>query len=561
MKIALIRSPWWVRYCPPYILAFFATLLRSKGHEASCFDLNNSIYHASSDEYRKYWDDRDYYSYWENPAFVRKIVSDEIFEEKINEILQTESEVICFTTHTPNALISMEMAKKIKERDNKKIIVFMGHKCARTQMAFDFAQKDYIDYVCTGEADIALCDLLDKLSGRGNSSSLPECRGFLMKRDKKIIDCGNPEIVEDLDELPFPDYDDFIDDINESRYSQPQRLDILDSRGCINSCHFCYEKIYWQKYRSMSGKKIFEQISFYKKKFPNINYFYFNGLLLNGDLKALEEFCDLVIESDLKIRWAGQAMIRGDMSRELLEKMTSAGCEWLYYGIESGSVRVLEQMNKKHKPEEAIKVLKDTREAGIDAQINIMFGFPTETEDDFKETMDFLRFVRPYINNVLASQSFCTLEKETFMKKNPEKFGINDSSHHLYWESMDGKNNYEERFRRYEEFCRLALSLGLPETSGVLRKKPDKWVLLGDYHIYKENYTKAVECYNRSIEEEELTKSIYTKLAEAHATTNNIKMAIDNYKKALGFEGRDKEIESDDDNMIRDKIEELQKRV
>ncbi len=261
----------------------------------------------------------------------------------------------------------------------------------------------------------------------------------------------------------------------------------------------------------MSGGRIFEQIKKHVRDYPRINYFYFNGLLLNGNLKVLEDFCDKMIENNTKIKWAGQAMVREDMSRALLNKMAKAGCVWLGYGIESGSQRILDLMNKHFDIEKAVGILKDTREAGIDFQINIMFGFPGETRRDFEKTIEFLTKARPYITSILASQSFFTLEKETYIRKNPRIFGITGSEHHLFWKSDEGKNDYPERFRRYEEFCATALKLGLPETSGVLRVKPDKWFLLGQYYKYDHDSVKAVECFKRSLDLEsnnELTRQL-----------------------------------------------------
>jgi len=323
-----------------------------------------------------------------------------------------------------------------------------------------------------------------------------------MKRKGKIVDGGYPPIVKNLDALPFPEYGDFTQEINEDSYSQPNRLDILDSRGCINSCHFCYERLYWQKFRTLSAGRIYEQISHHIKNYPKINYFYFNGLLLNGDLKVLNRFCELIIKNKTKIKWSGQAMIRAEMNSELLMKMKKAGCDWLYYGVESGSDKVLREMNKNCNISKSFKVLKETHKAGIKVQINIMFGFPTETREDFNRTLEFLIRARPYIDTVLASQSFCTLEKETCLWKHPEKFGIVGEKHHLFWKSQNGENNYRERFRRYEEFCRIALKLGIPETSGVLSQKPDKWFLLGMSYKHEGNYAQAVECFERSLQEE-----------------------------------------------------------
>ena len=170
-------------------------------------------------------------------------------------------------------------------------------------------------------------------------------------------------------------------------------------------------------------------------------------------------------------------------------------------------------MNKNCNISESLKVLKETHKAGINVQINIMFGFPTETRRDFNRTLEFLKMARPYIATVLASQSFCTLEKETYLWKHPERFGIDGEKHHLFWESQNGRNNYRERFRRYEEFCQVALKLGIPETSGVLSQKPDKWFLLGMSYKHEENYAKAVECFQRSLREETDNSTVRKMLA------------------------------------------------
>jgi hypothetical protein len=180
--------------------------------------------------------------------------------------------------------------------------------------------------------------------------------------------------------------------------------------------------------------------------------------------------------------------------------MKKAGCSWLGYGIESGSQRILDLMGKRFSIDKSIEVLKNTREAGIPFQINLMFGFPTETEEDFQQTLKFLARSRPYVDSILASQSFFTLEKGTYVRSHPGEFGITGADHHLYWKSNGGSNNYAERFRRYEEFCRLAVSLGIPETSGVLRVKPDKWFLLGQYHHFEKDYSAAAECFRKSVE-------------------------------------------------------------
>ena len=515
MKVALIKCPWWVRYCPPYILAYFAAWLRAHRHSVACFDLNNSLYHDATVQYKVYWDNRDFYSAWENEGFVASLIDSLPVSRAVDAIISSNARVFIFDTHTPSVLISYHVAALIKERKKDSVIVFIGHKASRAQMAFDFIRQPFVDYVCPGEADLALLDLLTALEKKETSGEkdLPACPGFLYKRNGEVVDGGTPRVVDDINQLPFPDYTDFAQDIADRRYAQPNRLDILDSRGCINACHFCYERLFWPNFRFLSAEKMFEQISDHRSRFPQIDYYYFNGLLINGNLKNLESFCDLVIAGNLRISWAGQAVVRADMTKDLLVKMKKAGCQWLGYGLESGSQIVLDGMNKRVSVEAVPRVLRDTKEAGIVFQINLMFGFPNETEADFQQTLKLFAHIRPWVDSILASQSFFTLEKETFVRTHPEQFGIVNAAHHLYWKSDNGLNTYAERFRRYEEFCQFAVSLGIPETSGVLRVKPDKWFLLGNYYLYEHDFMRAAECFERSIADESDTATVRDLLA------------------------------------------------
>ena len=160
-----------------------------------------------------------------------------------------------------------------------------------------------------------------------------------------------------------------------------------------------------------------------------------------------------------------------------------------------------------------------------------MCGFPTETDEDFNETLDFLVKARPYVNSILLSQSFFTLEKCTYVRDNPEKFGITKSDHHLYWKSVN--NDYAKRFDRYEKICQLALKLRYPETSGISAIKPDKWFQLGQYYFYDKNYQKAKECYINSFNREFKSKEICKKLVLIAKELKDNDLEI-KYKKLLG---------------------------
>jgi len=522
MKVALIQCPGWGRDCPPYSMALLSAILRNASHQVFCFDLNNALYCSGPEEYRKFWDDKDLYTFWSSKDLIEKFIRDNqrMIELQVEQILNTEARIIGFTVHFSSLLISLEVARRIKVKDRKRIIVFGGPDCCRQLRGFELIKEDAVDIVNVGEGDLSILELVRKVESKEKINFL---KGTLIKKDGGFIDCGDIDVVDNLNNLPFPDYSDFTEDILSGLYRQPERLEILDSRGCITRCHFCSEWQFWKRFRSMSGERIYREIAYQVKKFPQVDYFYFIGSLLNGNIKALSDFCDSVIKNGLKIRWLGQPIVRKEMTKEFLQKMKKAGCQWLGYGIESGSQRIVDKMNKRFSLKLAEQVLRDTHDVGIQVQANFMFGMPTETEEDFKRTLNFLRRNLDSMDSVLASQSFCVIDKDTYLYNHPEQFGIIDREHHLYWEA-EGNNTYPERFRRYEEFCRLALSLGIPETSGVLRVKPDKWRLLGDYYLYKKDYSKAIDCFQKVLETESQEDSILDKInqCQKELEKNNI---------------------------------------
>jgi len=529
MKLAFIQAPAWGRDCPPYTMCFFAALVRQKGHEAHLFDLNNALYHASPHDLKKMWDDKDYYSYWEKKETVSSLLDSnkKILDFYIDKILNSGAKIIGFTVHFSSAWASLEIAKRIKEIDKSRIIVFGGPDCSRQMKGDFFITQGCVDIVVHGEGEKPLFDIIDNVDNIRAAGSI---KGCLTLEDGVIIDGGYVPGISDLDSLPAPDYSDFRDDINARLYREPHRLDIFDSRGCPTRCHFCSEWQFWGKFRSKSGKKIYNEITQLIKTFPNVNYFYFSGSLINGDMRALESFCGLVIANKLKIRWAGQAIIRPEMTEVMLDKMKRSGCSWLGYGIESGSQRVLDKMNKRFSLETASEVLAATKKAGIDIQVNFMFGLPTETRDDFAMTLEFLNRNRENMDTILASQSFCVIDKGTYLYNHPDEFGIKYRNHHLYWESNNGENDFCERFKRYEEFCKLALSLGIPETSGVLKNKPDKWQLLGDYYFYKKEYNPAIDHYVKAEQIESKNRYLFDRLSRCYEEVG----VLDKAKETLG---------------------------
>src|SRR5438045_786395 len=98
MKAALIQCPGWGRQCPPYALACLAAYLRKQGHEVLCLDLNNPLYLASPKKLQAMWDDKDYYSFWENPGRVARLLleNEGLLNRAVEKILDWGADVVGF---------------------------------------------------------------------------------------------------------------------------------------------------------------------------------------------------------------------------------------------------------------------------------------------------------------------------------------------------------------------------------------------------------------------------------------------------------------------------------
>ncbi len=525
VNVALVICPCWGREAPPLSIALLGGNLRSSGYKVDIFDINNFLYHSSSDEFKKYWG-QEYYSYWGQISTTNEYIysNDIIIEKAVDMILNSNSQVIGFSVYQSNLNITNEIARRIKQKKQDILIVYGGPQTSPYYSGAGLLENSFIDAIIVHEGDETIKEALISISETGYFKKLP---GLIFKdRIGGIIDGGKRANLRNIDSLPFADYSDF----DTSNYSYPNRLDIFSSRGCVNKCYYCDERNYYDSYRFRSGKNIYSDVLHQLNDHPNISFFNFSDSLLNGSIPAIREFCELVVSNELKINWGGQAIIRKEMTQDLTDLMYRAGCRYLSYGLESGSDRVLESMNKKlFNMSIASDVLRATHNSGIGTYINIMFGYPTETEFDFLQTLLFIKQNRAWIDAVSPSQSFMVILKNTYLYDHLSDFDLPDNPHHLYWKTACGNNTYPVRFKRYELFCKLCNVLDLNGV-GVQDEKIDKWKLLGEYYFnHEENYEKAYNCYKNDLINNgfnELTLARFVKCGEILDKTDEVNALV-----------------------------------
>jgi radical SAM superfamily enzyme YgiQ (UPF0313 family) len=228
------------------------------------------------------------------------------------------------------------------------------------------------------------------------------------------------------------------------------------------------------RFRSIDN--IIEEIQTLIKKY-NVRHFDFQDELFTLNDKRVIEFCDRILKEKIKISW--RCLGRANLAKlDVLKKMKKAGCHWIGYGIESGSPKMLEVMDKKINIKQAKKAIELTRQAGITPSATFIVGMPGETKETIKETVKFCKeaqifntlfFVVPYPGTFLYSEL-----KNKNQIDDEEKFVLKmgQDATNLLFNLTDLP---DEKLITYKKEAEEEIKNFLrPKTTNAARKKPFK---------------------------------------------------------------------------------------
>lgn len=495
--IVLIQAPGWGVSTPPFAIASLSAYLRSYDFKVMPVDINIEMYQRNKEKYRDGWL-VDVTNFWTNPSRVENFIYDnkKILDRYTEAIIQSKAKVIGFTIYESSYLVSCCLAKKIKSKAKDRVIIFGGPGASEFMLGKSILRDNPdVDFVVEGEGEEALLEIVQKFFSH---SEITECAGARYRRNAEVVIGPQREPIKSLDALPFPDFSDFYF----SLYKEPFKIPISSSRGCINQCIYCNERAFWKQYRSRSAESMFAEIEHQLRKYPGIFFFDFQDSLVNGNIRALERLCGLIIDRGIRIQWAGQAIIRKEMRYELFVKLKKSGCVNLAYGLETVSASLLEKAGKVFSKGVNInQMLTDSQRAGLDCTLNFMFGLPGETDEEAGANIDFVRKNADKIATVNPSPGFCLIGSGTLAYAEPAKYGIDLSKGSSYWESIDGSNNFLKRLERFEKFVAVVHELGMRSVYSH-PKLTNKNEAIANYYFAIENYEKAIPYYEDALKYE-----------------------------------------------------------
>ncbi|MGM0607664.1 MAG: B12-binding domain-containing radical SAM protein [Candidatus Muiribacteriota bacterium] len=212
--------------------------------------------------------------------------------------------------------------------------------------------------------------------------------GYLDDNNNPVI---NPpaELIENLDELPMP----LRNAVPYKKYNSviAKRSPIttmFTSRGCPYKCLFCNRPHLGKKFRARSAKSVVEEIKHCYSM--GIKEFLIYDDTFTVDKKRVLKICELLINEGLNKSIGFDIRARvNTVDMEMLQLLKEAGCERIHYGVESGTEKILKVLNKEISLDQALRVFRQTKEAGISTLAYFMIGSPEESEADVLKTIDF----------------------------------------------------------------------------------------------------------------------------------------------------------------------------
>ena len=323
-------------------------------------------------------------------------------EEAVSQIIASEPDLVGFGGMITRFRI-VKTLSRILRKEMPSVFMIAGNSGATTVPEL-YLKSCLLDAVILGEGEITTGELVAALDNSLEWKNIPGLA--YLSDDGKLLLSPPRELIDDLDTIPFPAWDLFpieryISSLDH-RQTKVRHLEVVASRGCPFNCVYCY-RIYGRSVRRRSPESIVSELEELVLRY-NIEYSGFPDDLFTSDRKFVMETCRLISGRLPDLKWSCIGRVN-TVDREMLSAMNEAGCDWISYGVESGSNRMLSIMKRGVTAQQCLDSIILTREEGIHPEGSFMIGMFGETEESVRDTVEFCKkaditapmlFVTPY---------------------------------------------------------------------------------------------------------------------------------------------------------------------
>lgn len=307
----------------------------------------------------------------------------------VREGVAFEADVVGFAALTSFAQTLEETARRFRAALPDALILLGGaHASAFGSEALERIDADAL---VVGEGEPAFEQVLSAYLDGADLGGIPG----LVWRDASgevVINPGRMPLIEDLDALPFPAYD----LLNLDKYATVPRMSqlpprkyvsLFTSRGCPYQCTYCH-RVFGKRLRLQSAERIVDEVEHLVRTY-GIEEVEFIDDVFNLDTGRIFEFSRLVNQRGLKLRIDFPNALRADLlTAETIDALVDAGMYRSSFALESGSPRVQKLIRKNLGIPRFLESVEMAVARGVFAHGFTMLGFPTETEEELRTTID-----------------------------------------------------------------------------------------------------------------------------------------------------------------------------
>lgn len=324
----------------------------------------------------------------EDASFNVHIMDDDLEQlgyEKISKIISKSSpDVVGITATTPTINNALEYVKLVKKVLPDSLTVIGGPHTTFMPIETLKSSSD-LDVVVVGEGEETMVELANGFAD-GKKGNLADVNGIAYQNKGSTKINPSRELIKDLDSIPFPAR--HLIPFESYATTKEKSSDMITSRGCVFNCDYCSSSlIMGKKFRTRTPENVADEIEHLIEKYGLEKIAFMDDTFMLNKSRA-NDIADEIKKRGLDIGFVASSRV--DMvNKALLEKLKKSGLSTLYYGVESGSQRILNLMKKGITLNQAENAVRSAKEVGVEVLTSFILGFPGETKKEMDKTIDF----------------------------------------------------------------------------------------------------------------------------------------------------------------------------
>jgi radical SAM superfamily enzyme YgiQ (UPF0313 family) len=308
------------------------------------------------------------------------------YQDFFKIIKEEDPDILAMETKTPVIKQEWQIINELKACNSKlKAVLFGDHVTALPEESF---KNSLVDFVLTGgDYDFLLLNLCQNLK----DSSVQLEPGIYYRDKSEVKNTGKFELNHDLNSLPFIDRELTkwkLYAYKNGNYRKRPGTYIMSGRDCWwGKCTFCSWPQLYPDFKRRNVENVLNEVEYLVENYPIREIMDDSGTFPVG--QWLESFCKGMIDKGLAKKVNLDCNMRfGAVSPEGYKLMRKAGFRFLLFGIESANQATLDRIKKNLKVEDIIESCRQARRAGLYPHITLMFGYPWESYQEAKKTLE-----------------------------------------------------------------------------------------------------------------------------------------------------------------------------